>query len=278
MTDSDRDAEPAEEAFDLVTDANENLRRSFDILAEEAQSGESRQFGPLTVASVEIPAPMSNRVFVFDAPPIGELSAAVAWMAERDVPFWVTVIEPAVEVVENHRADLDLVKVAEQPGMAMASLDEIPPRDSVAGPAEVTDPHERNEVDTVMTSAFEIPPDVAEQIDQAALAADDVRLFLSRVDGHPAAGGLLVQSGHVAGVYSISVIEEFRRRGIGEAMSWEELRAGREAGCQVGALQSTEMAYPSTNRWDSKRSSTTRSSDQPPKRYVEPRVAHNPPA
>ncbi|MFC7192206.1 GNAT family N-acetyltransferase [Halocatena marina] len=64
------------------------------------------------------------------------------------------------------------------------------------------------------------------------------------MDGRPAATGLLIQSGHVAGVYSIGVVEEFRRRGIGKAMSWEVLRAGREAGCQVGVLQSSEMGSP----------------------------------
>ncbi|WP_435348558.1 GNAT family N-acetyltransferase [Haloarchaeobius sp. HRN-SO-5] len=244
VTDSDRDAEPGEDAFDIVAAANENLRRAFGMLAAEARSGESRQFGPLTVAAAGVPAPIFNRVFVFDVPPVGELSAAVAWLAERDVPFWVTVTDPAVEAVETHRADLDLVKAAEQPGMAMAPLDEIPPRDPVAEFAEVTDPAERDEFSTVTASAFGWPRDVVAQVDRAALAADDIRLFLGRVDGQPAASGLLIQSGHVAGVYTIGVVEELRRRGIGEAMTWEVLRAGREAGCQVGVLQSSEMGAP----------------------------------
>jgi predicted acetyltransferase len=53
-----------------------------------------------------------------------------------------------------------------------------------------------------------------------------------------------MQSGDVAGVYSIGVVEEFRRRGIGDAMSRAVLRAGHEAGCQVGVLQLSEMGYP----------------------------------
>ena len=59
MTDSNRDAELAEEGFDFATDANENLRRAFGILAEETQSGESRQFGPVTVASAGVSTPFS---------------------------------------------------------------------------------------------------------------------------------------------------------------------------------------------------------------------------
>ncbi|WP_290815388.1 GNAT family N-acetyltransferase [Halovivax sp.] len=229
---------------ELVTAGNRNLRRAFCTLAAETPAGESRRFGPLTAACAGVRAPLFNRVFVFDAPPTDELSAAVAWMAERDVPFWVTVAEPVVEDVAIHLADLDLVQTVEQPGMAMASLDEIPSRDSVAEIAEVTDPDEREDFSTVTASAFGWPPDVVEPVDRAALAADDVRPFLGSVDGHPAASGLLVRSGDVAGVYSIGVVEEFRRRGIGDAMSRTVLRAGREAGCRVGVLQSSEMGYP----------------------------------
>lgn len=244
MTDVDRDAGQPLDASDLATDANENLRRAFGTLADEAQPGECRLFGSLTAASAGVQVPLFNRIFAFESPSIDELSAAIAWLNERAVPFWVTATEPAVEGIEDHQAALDLVKVAEQPGMATTALDEIPSRNSVAEITEVTDPDEREEFSTVTASAFEMPPDVTEEVDQAALAAENVRLFLGRVDGRPAASGLLIQTGDVAGVYSIGVVEAFRRRGIGEAMSWTVLRAGREAGCRVGVLQSSEMGYP----------------------------------
>lgn len=48
----------------------------------------------------------------------------------------------------------------------------------------------------------------------------------------------------MAGVYSVGVVEAFRRRGIGEAMTRAVLRAGREAGCRVAVLQSSEMGRP----------------------------------
>lgn len=228
----------------LVTAANENLRSAIRTLAAEAESGAFRQFGPLTAACAGVRAPIFNRVFVFDAPPTGDLSAAVAWLAERDVPFLVTVAESALEDVTNHLADLGLVKAGAQPGMAMASLEEIPHRDSVADIGEVTGPGDRDAFSTVTASAFDWPLDVAAQVDRAALAADDVRLFLGRVDGAPATSGLLIRSADVAGVYSIGVVEEFRGRGIGEAMSWRVLRAGRETGCRMGVLQSSAMASP----------------------------------
>ncbi|MFC7192207.1 hypothetical protein ACFQL7_21905 [Halocatena marina] len=156
MTDTDRD-EPSEKTSDLITDINKNLRHAVSILADKTHSGESQQFGTLMVASAGVPVPLFNRVFVFDIPPIGELSAAVTWIAERDVSFWVTVTDPAIEVVENHCADLDLVKVAEHPGMAMTSLDEIPPRDSTAEITEVNNSDECDKFSTVTASALEMP-------------------------------------------------------------------------------------------------------------------------
>jgi len=165
-------------------------------------------------------------------------------MSERNVPFWVTVTDPVVEAIKEHLADLNLVKATEQPGMAMASLDEIPPRNSAADIAEVTDTDELDDFNRVAASVFRTPLDVAEQVYQVALVGDEKRLFLGRVNGYPAACGLLIQSGDVAGVYTIGMSEEFRRQGIGEVMSWEVLRAGREAGCHVGVLQSSDMAYP----------------------------------
>jgi GNAT superfamily N-acetyltransferase len=244
VTDADRDAGPAGDAPNLVAGANENLRLAFARLAEEIETGDARRFGPLAAACAGVQAPFFNRVFVVDAPPPGDLSAAVAWASGRDVPFWVTVTGPVVEAVASDLAGLDLAKAAEQPGMAMTDLDGIPRPDSVAEIVEVTDSDDRAEFSTVTASAFGMSPDVTAPVDRACLAADGVRLFLGKVDGAPAASGLLVRSGAVAGVYWIGVIEEFRRRGIGRAMSRAVLRAGRDAGCRVGVLQASEMGYP----------------------------------
>lgn len=92
---------------DLITDANDNLRRTFVTLAAELPTGETRQFGPLWAVYSGLPAPIYNRVFVFEPPPPDDLSAAVAWMSERDVPFWVTATDAAVDSIRGHDADQD---------------------------------------------------------------------------------------------------------------------------------------------------------------------------
>lgn len=68
--------------------------------------------------------------------------------------------------------------------------------------------------------------------------------FMGSVDGEPAACGQLLLSDDCAGVYSIAVIEPFRRRGFGEAMTRAVLLAGHERGAAFGALQASEMGRP----------------------------------
>lgn len=121
---------------DLVVDANENLRTCFVRLAEDVPGGETRQFGPLTGASTGLPHPIYNRVFGFDPPPREKLAAAVTWLADRGVPSAVTVTEAVADAVEGLTADVGLSRMDEahqpMPGMAMASLEEIPPNELLA--------------------------------------------------------------------------------------------------------------------------------------------------
>lgn len=236
-------------ARDLVADVNDNLQAPFVKLANQVREGETRQFGPLRGASVGVPVPIYNRIFVFDPPPRDELAAAVAWLTDRDVPFAVTVTEPHVEDLEALAADVGLRRREEdpqtEPGMALPSLDDINPSESEADISIVSDLDELDDFVRVFAEVFDAPSDLVQQVTPATLLTDDtIHLFVGRVDGKAIACGRLVQTGDVAGVYAIGVTEAFRRQGIGKAMTWEVLRVGREAGCQVGGLQSSEMAYP----------------------------------
>ena len=76
------------------------------------------------------------------------------------------------------------------------------------------------------------------------LPSSDGALALALGEGRDIREALRFANGAVAGVYTIGVVEEYRRQGLGEAMTGAVLRAGRDAGCQVGVLQSSEMGYP----------------------------------
>jgi GNAT superfamily N-acetyltransferase len=231
---------------DHTARVNAHTRTAFVKLADHVDEAEVARFGPLTALSAGIPMPLYNQILTFEAPARDDLEAAVSWMAKRDVPFWVTVPDPLLEDVGEHAVELGLAKAeVVQPMMILTSLGEIPPNETVADISEVTDADILDEVVDITATVFGIPPEFVRQMTTSSMLNDEeVRMFVGRVDGVPVACGRLIKTDDVAGVFDIAVDEEFRRQGIGEAITWAVLRAGRDAGCQIGALESTEMGYP----------------------------------
>lgn len=231
---------------DAVAALNENWAFAFRKLADYRPEGVARAFGGLTAISTGVPVALFNPVFVFEPPSRTDLTAAVEWMADREPPFQVTVADTALDGMAALATDLGLEAVPDpMPGMVLDSLDGIPePADSVAINA-VTTSDEMDAFAEVTAAAFDMPLAVAQQLSPPNVVSDPaMAAFLARTDGEPVGCGLLIRSDDVAGVYNIGVVPDYRRRGIGEELTWAVLRAGRDAGCSLGALQSSEMGYP----------------------------------
>ena len=73
------------------------------------------------------------------------------------------------------------------------------------------------------------------------LERSDVRFFLGSLDGRTVATSFAVRTLDVVGVYGVGTDESVRRRGIGTAMTWACLGAGRDWGCTTAILQASEM-------------------------------------
>jgi hypothetical protein len=69
-------------------------------------------------------------------------------------------------------------------------------------------------------------------------------VYVGYVDGDPVVSGLGWRTGRTVGVYSIATIESARRRGYGAAMTARAVADGVVAGCDVAALQASEMGRP----------------------------------
>jgi GNAT superfamily N-acetyltransferase len=68
--------------------------------------------------------------------------------------------------------------------------------------------------------------------------------YVGHADGEPVVSGLGWRTGRTIGVYSIATIPSARRRGFGAAMTARVVADGRAAGCDVAALQASEMGRP----------------------------------
>jgi GNAT superfamily N-acetyltransferase len=69
-------------------------------------------------------------------------------------------------------------------------------------------------------------------------------VYVGYANGDPVVSGLGWRSGRTVGVYSIATIESARRRGYGAAMTVRVMADGAVAGCDVAALQASEMGRP----------------------------------
>jgi GNAT superfamily N-acetyltransferase len=86
-----------------------------------------------------------------------------------------------------------------------------------------------------LISGFEVP---------ALLTTPGVRCYVGTMDGRPVATSLLLVTGDVAGVHIVGTLPEYRRRGIGAAMTQRCVDDGWSYGCTVSALQSSSSGYP----------------------------------
>lgn len=222
-----------------------HLKRVGATFAEHAPNGAIRRFGPVEAGTLGVPIPSFNRIVIVDPTTVENLREAVAWMRAQEVPFLVSVAEDVGGVVERYDSEPELVRTDDSPGMALSPLADVPSSDTDAAITEVTSESELADFITVFVESFGVPEDIATQVMPPSMLEDDtIKSFIGRVDGRPVATGTLLQNDTVAGVYNIAVLEGFRRQGIGEAITWETLRAGQQNGCRIGVLSSTEMAVP----------------------------------
>lgn len=80
------------------------------------------------------------------------------------------------------------------------------------------------------------------------LERPECAIYAGFVDGHPVVSGLGWRTGRTIGVYSIATIPLARRRGYGAAMTARVIADGALAGCDVAALQASEMGRPTYER------------------------------
>jgi ribosomal protein S18 acetylase RimI-like enzyme len=69
------------------------------------------------------------------------------------------------------------------------------------------------------------------------------RYFIGSLDGVPASISGILLGSEVAGVYNVGTLPEFRRRGLGTALTLACLHESRDEGYNVGVLQSSQIGF-----------------------------------
>ena len=229
----------------LIEAADKNFIGSYRKLVEHSPEGETREFRGVFAFVTGLPIGMFNGCIVARPAASEDLTAALDWVAERDVPYglWIheeltaglaqTVSERAMEqhdwLVPQMVLDRPLELPASSPGVTVRS---------------VSDGRSLDEFRQVIVEDG-TPEYVARRLFSDDFAADpEVELVIASLDGRAVGTSLAIRTDEVAGVYAVGTLADARRRGVGSAATRAAVAAGRAWGSEVVVLQATEMGFP----------------------------------
>jgi GNAT superfamily N-acetyltransferase len=228
-----------------------NLRESFRLVAACRDGGEIREVAGVEIASAGAAFQMFNAAFL-SAPVTSAvdldrriLSAAVHFRERRqDWAFWVChglVERQPLRRMANAFERERLYPAAELPGMGAERL--LPPHRELPSfeVRRVGDEPTRLAFCDIGAACFHVPIDwfreifLAEPVWREGFAG-----FVGYAAGEPVVTAATVTTLDAVGVYNVSTLPAFRRRGYGEALVRYALEsARRQTGCERTILQST---------------------------------------
>ncbi|MGI8478751.1 MAG: GNAT family N-acetyltransferase [Gaiellaceae bacterium] len=224
---------------DLVRAADENFIASFRKLAQHVPEGETHEPGSIFSFVTGLPTRLFNGCVVTQEGPSRHLAAALAWVEVHKVPFRVWVSEKLVADLGDVPTRYGLQRdVSLYPGMV---LHPIPNGPTAASGVTISEASQGEFINTL--EAGGLLTELAHRLISPAFAADpDVRLFIGALDGKPVGTSIAIRSREASGVYNVGTLPSARRRGVGTALTWAGVEAGRAWGYDTIVLQSSEMA------------------------------------
>ena len=226
----------------LTAAANENFVVSYLKLIEHCPGAEARRFGGVVAFVSGLPISLFNGCVVVEPSTPDDLDGALAWVGGEGVPHRVFLAPELAEALGRVALAHGLRRDPElYPGMVLHPVPEAPAAAPGVTVAAVDDVGLEAYLDVL--DAGGLPRSLAERLFTRSFAEDpDVRLFVGRLDGQPVGGSLALRSGGASGIYAVGTHPAARRRGVGAALTWAAVEAGRAWGKDTIVLQSTPMA------------------------------------
>ena len=227
-----------------VAGAHRNFVASYQKLVEHNAEGAVLDVGGAFAFVTAIPRSLFNGCIVVGPTTSDQLERAIEWLRMRGLPHRLWIAEARTAGL----ADIALARGFERaervyPGMVLHPLPE-PPSPPAGVTVAAVDGSSLEEFVGVATEAGFEPP-VARRLFSRSFASDvDVQLFIGRLDGGPVGTSVAIRSGDVSGIYAVGTKPSARRRGVGTALTWAALAAGRGWGCDLVVLQASEMGLP----------------------------------
>ena len=228
----------------LISAANLNFVGSYRKLVEHSPESEIRELGGVFAFVTGLPLSLFNGCIVVGPARAKELEMAMDWISGLGPPHRVWIADEFAPALANIPLERGYETDPEPyPAMVLHPLPQPPPPSvgvTIVPVAESgLDEYHQVSVDSGL------PVELALRLPSRAFAADpDVQLFIGRLEGRPVGTSLAIRTGDVSGVYAVGTLPEARRRGVGSALTWAAVSAGRAWGCDTIVLQASEMGFP----------------------------------
>ncbi len=234
-------------ANDLVTRADANLLHAARRWASASAHKRLWAGDGLVLASSGVPIRSFNNVFVTS--PLSSISPrlreAVNHFEGRALPFRLRVRDDIDGTTDSAITAAGFRRRGGIPCLVLSPLVRRPNGRPHLDIRRVTDDATLRDHILVVTAGFDWPVSVLGEVFTQELIADPGwHASVGYVDGQPVATAQLVVTDGVAGLYYVATLEEYRRRGFGEAMSWWALNEGAAAACNMASLQASPMGLP----------------------------------
>lgn len=239
---------PAHDDADLQARAAANVAEAFRRLARHDPRGAIEEADGLATLATSIPYPLFNAAFL--ARPADD----PARLARRVRAFYARAGHPGLLLAEDAAAverAAPLIRAAGLtpgdpiPGMLLAPIPDPPPAPAGLEIRLVGDPATLRAYNDTLAAGYGIPRDWLTIFDDpATLHLHDFAFYLGLLDGAPVATAMRFTSHRIAGVYNVATLPDYRRRGLGAALTWRAAADGRAEGCLASALQSSAEGFP----------------------------------
>jgi N-acetylglutamate synthase len=215
-------------------------------------AGQVRQTGGVTLVRSGLAIRAFNCAFALDPPRTldGVTERIEEILVRPGIPWLLVTTAETTDALEPIIRGLRLKSSGTLPGMLWEPLSlSVPP--SPAGP-EIRRVEGTNDVRTLsrtMMQGFEAPPGLmdpwAEAVITAGLPPSVKRgWYIGYVRDRPTCTAVRFSTRDIAGIYGVSTLPEFRRRGFGAAITYRAAIDGREEGCRESYLQSSPSGRP----------------------------------
>lgn len=225
--------------------ADQSYFQCWRVIGRSGPGALYEEAGVLAAAS-GVPVAWLNLIFVTRplSKPTEQLKSAIDFFDRRDTQFVVRIRDGLDPASESALAKLGLSYSDTIPGMASTQMNAPPPPAklrivTVAAGRTLRDYH------NVISQGFGMPTDIARALVGPQFLLDpETESFVGYVGDVPVATSTLVYGARVAGVSNVATHPEHRRHGFGEALTWRAIQRGAELGCDIAALQASEMGRP----------------------------------